>query len=85
MPTSNRYFWKPTYIAQVEQLVYDKTHDSTNLRKLPANEIVAMALNEIAAEHKQGFFFHLLNREGWKSGGKIEEAALASRVIPQPG
>jgi hypothetical protein len=47
------------------QKFYDKTHDTSNDRWLPPNEIDAMALNDIAVTNGQGFFFFLPTRNSW--------------------
>jgi hypothetical protein len=65
LPTSARYFWKGTYAEYVRQEISDKTADGTNPRKLPPNEILALALNEVAAKAGSGFFFHAPNRDSW--------------------
>jgi hypothetical protein len=65
LPISPRCFWKADLSSQILQRVLDKTHDGTNDRWLPPNEIDSMALNEIAVTFGSGFFFFLPNRHGW--------------------
>ncbi|GAB7349834.1 hypothetical protein MBLNU459_g0540t1 [Dothideomycetes sp. NU459] len=53
-------------------------------RGLPGNEVIVMALNEIAAQRRRGFFFHLLTREGWKKWPK-SDLVPESRRAEAPG
>jgi len=62
---SSRCFWKEDIREHLAQQIKDRTYDSTNERDLPANEIDALALNEIAVAHKDGFFFFLPSRTSW--------------------
>jgi len=65
IPTSPRHFWQPQLSAYVAQRVLDRTHDGTNERWIPANEIDALALNEIAVAQQSGFFQFLPSRNSW--------------------
>lgn len=65
LPISARYFWRDTVEEFVQQEVLDRFYDDANPRPLPANEVLVLALNEIAAERRYGFFFHLPNRMSW--------------------
>ncbi|KAH7562747.1 hypothetical protein BM1_02267 [Bipolaris maydis] len=62
---SAQHFWKDDLDEYLTQQVRDRTYDSTNDRNLPANEIDALALNEIAVARKEGFFFFLPSRSSW--------------------
>lgn len=62
IPTSSRFFWRDELQEYLTQRVRDRTHDSTNDRDLPPNEIDCLALNEIAVSEGQGFFFFLPSR-----------------------
>lgn len=81
---SNRYFWKMSHSAQLDQIIYDKSLDGSE-RPIPANEMAVMAFNEISAQYGQGFFLYLKNRDSWKKHSTNEELCPSSRAPPQPG
>lgn len=58
LPASERYFWKDSTAEQVKISVKDQNADYIK-RALPGNEITVLALNEIAATRRRGFFYHL--------------------------
>lgn len=66
---SDRLFWRPTTLEQLHlsspATIADKGSDGNN-RFLSANELAAMALNEIASQQGRGFFYHLKCRDRWK-------------------
>lgn len=82
LPTSPRHFWKESVEEQLSQEMHDRREHMIT-RPLPGHEIMAMALNEIAAHRGQGFFFHLPSRHYWK---KYEDSSRlpAGRVPPTP-
>lgn len=65
IPPAPAYFWKQPLHEYLNQEARDKTYDGTNSRKLPPNEIDALALNEVAAAKGQGFFLFLPSRNSW--------------------
>src|SRR5215475_15494487 len=38
-----------------------------NVRLLPRNETLVMALNEIAVQRGRGYFLYIRNRDGWRT------------------
>ena len=65
LPLSQSAFCKAELDEYLAQKVCDTTHDSTNDRILPPNEIDALGLNEIAVSKGEGYFFFLPNRNSW--------------------
>jgi hypothetical protein len=64
LPTTRRHFWKASFAEFYDFIkggVVELNFDS-NDRRLPPNEIITLALNEITAEKSQGFFWHLPSR-----------------------
>lgn len=60
-------FWdpsRPKHLLPVGSVVDQVSFG--NKRSLGENEIAVMALNEIAAQQRRGFFFHFRNRDTWK-------------------
>jgi len=89
LSTSPRFFSKDRHEEFVSLSVYENSFDSTNHRTLPINELDVLALNEIAASHKNGYFFHLPNRN---SGSKVnfnrkavQDPVQESRRTPSQG
>lgn len=86
LPSSDRHFWDTAQPKHLLQNVFDQAPESRK-RKLPENEIVAMALNEVAASLEdggRGFFYHLRNRDAWKKAPG-EETCPKGRVPVKPG
>ena len=81
---SDFHFWRDSLSEQFSLTVLDQKSDGTK-RPLPKNEIAAMALNEIAVQHKRGFFLHLLSRKAWTSKPPSEAICPPGRLSPQPG
>jgi hypothetical protein len=81
IPKSTRYFWQDSVADQVALLVYDYT-SSVVKRTLNPNEILAMALNEIAYSQGEGFFFYLRTRDGRHDDDKV--ILPESRKPPSP-
>ncbi|CAO1601258.1 hypothetical protein XANCAGTX0491_004924 [Xanthoria calcicola] len=82
LPQSQFYFWKPSYNDQVSQVIHDKTVDGT-VKRLSKHDITAMALNEIAADRKRGFFWYFKSRAEWLKS-PMEALCPKSRVSPRP-
>ncbi|KAK3703993.1 hypothetical protein LTR37_014096 [Vermiconidia calcicola] len=61
---SARQFWKQAVVDQLSQKVFDQNVDY-HRRELPMNEVTVLSLNEIAVQHRKGFFFHLPPRPAW--------------------
>lgn len=70
--TSQRHFWKTTLQDQLTQQAWD---DVEWRRKLRSNEVMTMALNEIAAASGRGFFFHVPSRETYKQDEDVNHPA----------
>ncbi|GAB7356374.1 hypothetical protein MBLNU459_g7157t1 [Dothideomycetes sp. NU459] len=68
---SESSFRKDTAAEHFAQFVVDKDMRG-HKRELPGNEVTVMSLNELAAERRRGFFYHLLTREGWKKWPRVE-------------
>lgn len=83
VPRSETHFWKDSLRGQISQQVEDRDSNG-HKRSIPANETLAMALNEIAAQRRHGFFFHLPSREALKKSDN-EKLLPASRTMPMPG
>lgn len=82
-PSQSLLFCKDTYEEQAKFRVVDKLKTGGE-RNLPSNEILVMALNEIAVLRGHGFFLHLRNRDCWK---KVPESAALcppERRVPRP-
>lgn len=69
--------------AQLSLEIADKDANGY-MRDLPGNEILVMALNEIAADRGRGFFFYLPFREAWKKTDSLD-LLPASRIPSAPG
>lgn len=80
-PLSKRHFWKESIGEQISQTVVDQNPDYIK-RTLTENEVTVLALNEIAAEHGRGFFFHLPSRLAWTSA--VDRRRLPTERIPKP-
>ncbi|KAK1814605.1 hypothetical protein LTR12_010991 [Friedmanniomyces endolithicus] len=83
IPPAAQYFWRASIQEQLSLVVEDVDPDG-KARKLPKNELLCMALNEVAARHRCGFFLYLPSRECWKTpanGNLLPE----SRRTPPPG
>ncbi|KAK3075574.1 hypothetical protein LTR53_001012 [Teratosphaeriaceae sp. CCFEE 6253] len=83
VPASARFFWKHTTQEQLALEIED-TDAGGFARCLPKNELLCMALNEIAAEERQGFFLYLPSREHWKTPSH-DAVQPPSRRSPAPG
>lgn len=81
---SDFHFWRDSPSEQFSLTVTDQKSDG-NTRALPKNEIIAMALNEIAVRYGRGFFFHLLSRRGWTPKLPGEGICPSGRLSPKPG
>jgi len=74
---SSTLFWSKSHRKQLLPAMHDKLAFGGQ-RDLAENEVLTMALNEVAAQRGRGFFFHFRNRDGRKkSVAKIGAAALA--------
>lgn len=62
-------FVESSYESQVrlQEVVQDSAGDGTTAPGLRANEVAAMALNEVAVSCGRGFFWHLPNRDRLKN------------------
>lgn len=82
---SHRLFWEDSWFAQFSQKMADRSPDGT-LRMLSGNELVVMALNEVAVQRGRGFFYHFKSKDRWKNR-QSEDAKICpkSRVPSQPG
>lgn len=80
---SMRHFWKDGFDAQKQQKPKDR-RITGNHRLLPENEILTLALNEIAATKSFGFFQYVPSRETLKS---VSDGTLTpiGRVPVAPG
>ncbi|KAH0175063.1 hypothetical protein KCU67_g446, partial [Aureobasidium melanogenum] len=67
---SATFFWDQTQKKHISSPISDKVAVGKQ-RDLPENELVVMALNEIAVQRGRGFFLHFRNRDTLKktSGG----------------
>jgi hypothetical protein len=74
---SNRCFWKDVYHDQKAMVVRD-------IRPLPSHEKAAMGMNEIAAEKRQGFFFHVPNFDALKLTQNARSVDPPNRFPPPP-
>lgn len=84
IPVSGAYFFcKKTYKAQMDFAIPDKIKTGSE-RSLPANEKLAMALNEVAASRKAGFFLHIRNRDCWKKFSDSEVLCPPERELSRP-
>lgn len=81
--TSARHFWKATSTLQLQQEPNDKDIWGKD-REMCGNEIITMALNEIAAHERFGFFMYIPNRSTWKCQDEAKRLP-PSRKIPMPG
>lgn len=84
LPASPRHFWRNSLEEQLSFTQYDLKAASNFKRSIPGNELLALALNEIAVSRGRGFFLHLLCRDAWTSWPN-EEMHPGSRVPPMPG
>lgn len=78
---SGRHFWKESFHAQQQQKVKDK-RSTGNHRLLPKNEVLTLALNEIAVTKSYGFFQYLPSRESLRSAS---DGTPVGRVPAAPG
>lgn len=85
LDNSRRYFWKPGLSEQLSLVVRDKRFNSGIPRPLPPNEMIAMALNEIAAHKGYGFFFFLPNANTYGDKGGDPACRPQHRLPPAPG
>ena len=83
IPTSDRYFWKDA-LADQRGLVVKEKQISRTFRQLPGNELIAMALNEVAFSRGRGFFLHLRNRDSHKTPPS-KSICPTSRAHTKPG
>lgn len=84
LPNSReRFFCQNTYEAQLGLRVTDKIK-SGGERKLPDNEMLVMALNEVAVSRGSGFFFHIRNRDCWKKPPDSTVLCPLGRQISRP-
>ena len=83
VPTSERYFWKPTLEAQLNQELFDKVPEQKT-RPLPKNELLVMALNEISVHYRYGFSCYTPSKDAQKRESK-EELCPSSRVASPAG
>ena len=82
IPPSRRQFWKETQAEQFAQKVIDQNQDYGK-RDLPGNEVVVLALNEIAAEKGRMYFYFLPSRRAYDKT-KQEGRLPAQRQAPTP-
>ena len=64
LPVARRFFWAPSsrgFHKLLDPGVTEKNFSSSE-RKLTANEVLSLALNEVAAERGQGYFWYLQSR-----------------------
>lgn len=78
---SQRCFWKDSTTEQLTTLHYDK-HPEQYSRPLPNNEVMVMALNEIAAHHGSGFFFYLPSKNATRKPAAEEVSPVSRRPPP---
>ncbi|PVI01120.1 hypothetical protein DM02DRAFT_654776 [Periconia macrospinosa] len=66
VPIGRRYFWTESNEAfnalAFDPGVFDRNFDGTLLQKLTPNKVLVLALNELAAHHGRGWFWHLPSR-----------------------
>jgi hypothetical protein len=67
-------------MAQLALDVADKDSNG-HVRELPGNEVLVMALNEIAAEQGRGFYYYLPFREAWKKHDSIDLLPVSRRPV----
>ncbi|KAK5703519.1 hypothetical protein LTR17_022031 [Elasticomyces elasticus] len=82
IPSSARYFWQNSTLAQLKMTAFDQNTEYIK-RKLPEQEVCALALNEIAVEHRSGFFFHLPSRQA-STSNPGEDRLPHERRVPEP-
>lgn len=78
----DRHFWQTTAKEQMKFAAIDNDINSYK-RKLPENETLAMALNEISFARSEGFFYYLPTREAKTNDG--ENLLPRSRTVPAGG
>lgn len=83
LPQSERHFWQHSITDQLSLKVFDQNADYFR-RVLPENEVAVLALNEIAAERRRGYFLHLPSRSAWASLSD-EDRTPAERSPLLPG
>jgi hypothetical protein len=84
LPVSARHFWRSCLEEQLSFTQYDLKAVTNFKRSMPGNELLTMALNEIAVTRGRGFFFHILCRDAWTSWPNADMHP-ESRVPPIPG
>ena len=77
-----RLFWRSTLDEQLRLFTLDKDFGNFK-RPLLKNEMMTMALNEVAAHHGRGFFFFMLDRDGFQRWSDVGEFPK-SRQPPKP-
>lgn len=80
MASSGRTFWRPSTAEQLGQIVQDQQPNYI-VRTLTSNEVDCVALNEIAATHGRGFFFHLPAKRTLDSNPDEARLPVQRRVI----
>ena len=78
-PRNERYFWRP-FLTETLTLKA-KDHTANGDRNLVGNEIIVLALNEIAAVKGDGFFLYVQPRTAWTGWGNLYPQ---SRQPPPP-
>ncbi|KAL1599733.1 hypothetical protein SLS60_007537 [Paraconiothyrium brasiliense] len=83
LPVAPRYFWADLGAflrLAFDPGIYDRNFDGTNNQRLTPNRVLTLALNELSAYFRRGWFWHLPNR----NSSSHEKSEPASRRPSKP-